>query len=119
MVRDMLWMRTRQRMAERLTLLSLPPPAAIKIALDKAPIGRNTRIVILTDSKLSVNIINEYYFKWINNGAVTNTGQTPANWGVIQDIMDLIFERRDRGQKVRVDYVPGHVGNEGNEKAHK
>lgn len=47
------------------------------------------------------------------------SGKTPANWDVIKDSMRNIEERKAMGQDVKIEYVPGHKGNYGNERAHE
>lgn len=53
-------------------------------------------------------------YRWQQNGFINAKGLPVANKDLIHDIMEV---RRAHDGKVRLQYVPGHSGNYGNEQA--
>lgn len=90
---------------------------AINEALHRAPYDRD--FTIKTDSKVSVDTLNEWAQKWEDDGGRLPSGRTPANWDIIQDSMKILEERRAIVQDARIEHVPGHKGVYGNERAHE
>ena len=57
--------------------------------------------------------------KWLENNFKSSTGQPVKNELIIRYLDALIDLRARRGQKVHLQYVKGHAGEEGNEGADK
>ena len=55
--------------------------------------------------------------KWLQNNFVSSTGQPVKNAPLIRYLSALLDQRARRGQKVHLQYVRGHAGEEGNEGA--
>lgn len=68
-------------------------------------------IDIYTDSKYVIGCLVTWTQGWIQNGWKTTQGRAPLNSGYIQRCLQLT-----EGKKVTYTYVPGHKGNELNER---
>jgi len=89
---------------------------AILRVLETTP--ANTRpLLIKTDSQYSINCFKSWLPKWLKNNFRTASGEPVKNASLIRYISAHLDARALRGQKVRLQYVQGHVGIEGNEGA--
>ncbi|KAI0958123.1 hypothetical protein AcW1_006296 [Taiwanofungus camphoratus] len=74
-------------------------------------------LLIKTDSQYSINCFRSWLPKWIATGFKSASGQPVKNAALIRYLSALLDERGRQGQKVHLQYVRGHVGEEGNEGA--
>ncbi|EGO05297.1 hypothetical protein SERLA73DRAFT_44067 [Serpula lacrymans var. lacrymans S7.3] len=89
---------------------------AIVRILETTPTSKRT-LVIKTDSQYSIKCFELWFPKWSSNGFKTSNGTPVKNAPLIQYLASLLETRRRKGQKVRLKYVRGHNGHEGNEHA--
>jgi len=89
---------------------------AIVRILETAPLSRKP-LLIKTDSQYSINCFKEWLPKWRANGFRSSAGQPVKNVPLIRYLSSLLDVRAFRSQKVRLQYVKGHSGEEGNEGA--
>ncbi|KAG8998263.1 hypothetical protein FRB94_006961 [Tulasnella sp. JGI-2019a] len=71
-------------------------------------------LVIMTDSKYSISCIRDWIPNWIRRGWRSSKGEPVRNKLVIQHLANLLDNRPGR---VKLEYVKGHSGNQGNEGA--
>ncbi|TFK70434.1 hypothetical protein BDN72DRAFT_818756 [Pluteus cervinus] len=88
---------------------------AIVRVLETTPPSK-TRLLIKTDSQYSINCFKEWLPKWRLNGFRSSTGPV-KNLGIIKYLSALLDKRKESGQMVRLQYVKGHSGHEGNDGA--
>ncbi|KAL9538893.1 hypothetical protein MBANPS3_010608 [Mucor bainieri] len=86
---------------------------AVLTALEQTD-GFYDTVEIKTDSIYVVRAINEWCYKWENNGWINAKGLPVANQDIFQDI---IYQMENRPGDVYVNHVPGHAGIYGNEMA--
>ncbi|KAK7063903.1 ribonuclease H-like domain-containing protein [Favolaschia claudopus] len=89
---------------------------AIVRVLETTPHSKKP-LLIKTDSKYSIQCFEDWLPGWIRNGWRTSNNEPVKNVGVIKYLAALLDTRARRGQKVRLQYVKGHVGITGNEGA--
>ena len=78
---------------------------------------RPCRIRIYSDSSYVVRAINEGWARrWKANGWVRNRRGQPA---LNIDLWERVLNQQDRHERVNIEWVRGHAGNPGNERADK
>ncbi|KAL0574352.1 hypothetical protein V5O48_007594, partial [Marasmius crinis-equi] len=90
---------------------------AISRVLESTPINTKRRLVIKTDSKYSIQCFESWIHKWRKNNWKNADREPVKNAAVIRYISTLLEGRIALGQKVKLEYVKGHAGIEGNEGA--
>lgn len=90
---------------------------AIKQALEIA--DNFERINIFTDSKYAINCVTEWCLNWERNGWRSSKGKAPTNMNLIKEVISKLRSMEFIGKIISFNYVSGHTGNEGNERAHK
>ncbi|KAG7099877.1 hypothetical protein E1B28_001679 [Marasmius oreades] len=90
---------------------------AIARVLETTPINAKRRLVIKTDSNYSIQCFDSWLHNWRNNNWKKSGGDPVKNAPLIRYIATLLEGRISLGQKVRLVYVKGHAGIEGNEGA--
>ncbi|KAJ7204408.1 ribonuclease H-like domain-containing protein [Mycena pura] len=89
---------------------------AILRILEETP--QSTRpLVIKSDSIYSIKCFTEWINGWIKNNWKASTGLPVKNKELIKYIKAHLDARAQRGQKVLLEHVKGHNGDEGNEGA--
>ncbi|KAF5392457.1 hypothetical protein D9757_002213 [Collybiopsis confluens] len=78
---------------------------------------RRAPLTIKTDSKYCIKAFNEWLPNWMKNNWQKSDGSPVKNVGLIQYIVTLRSARFRIGQKVFLEYVKGHSGNQGNDGA--
>lgn len=86
--------------------------AAIKRAVDLAPINRN--VLIMSDSNYSIKCVTEWSRNWEQNGWKTSTGKSVENRDLVEPILERLRERALAGGKTELRWVKGHANDEGN-----
>ncbi|KZT23896.1 ribonuclease H-like protein [Neolentinus lepideus HHB14362 ss-1] len=99
--------------AELITFISYSTQAIVR-ALETTPFNKKP-LLIKTDSQYSIKCFHEWLPKWKDNGWKTTQGLV-KNVSLIQCLATLLDQRSRQG-KVRLKYVAGHRGIEGNEGA--
>ncbi|KAH9928081.1 ribonuclease H-like domain-containing protein, partial [Fomitopsis serialis] len=89
---------------------------AIVRVLETAPHDKR-QLLIKTDSQYSINCFQTWLPGWIAKGWRNSKGEPVKNRQLIQYLSALLDQRALEGQKVRLQYVRGHAGEEGNEGA--
>ncbi|KZT02364.1 ribonuclease H-like protein [Laetiporus sulphureus 93-53] len=89
---------------------------AIVRVLETAPHNKNP-LIIKTDSQYSIKCLRTWLPKWLDNGFKTAKGDPVKNVQLIYYLNALLAQRALEGQKVHLEYVRGHAGEEGNEGA--
>ncbi|KAL6301650.1 ribonuclease H-like domain-containing protein [Sparassis latifolia] len=89
---------------------------AIVRVLETAPRNKHP-LLIKTDSKYSISCFHDWLPNWIQNGFIGSKGEPVKNAPLIRYISTLIDERGLAGQKIHLQHVRGHTGEEGNEGA--
>jgi len=89
---------------------------AIVRALETAPHDK-CPLLIKTDSQYSINCFQTWLPGWIARKWKNSKGEPVKNRQLIQYLSALLDQRALEGQKVRLQYVRGHAGEEGNEGA--
>ncbi|KAL0951859.1 hypothetical protein HGRIS_008519 [Hohenbuehelia grisea] len=74
-------------------------------------------LLIRTDSQYTIKCINIWIHNWKRNGWRTAGGKAVENAAVIRYLSSLLQGRITYGHPVRLEYVKGHAGHEGNEQA--
>ncbi|KZT69846.1 hypothetical protein DAEQUDRAFT_641195, partial [Daedalea quercina L-15889] len=74
-------------------------------------------LLIKTDSQYSINCFQTWLPGWIAKDWKNSKGDTVKNKELIQYLSALLDQRALEGQRVRLQYVRGHAGEEGNEGA--
>jgi len=77
----------------------------------------NFGILIRTDSSYSLSCVTKWIQNWRAKGWKTADGKPVKNRDVIEYLSALLSHRAARGQPVKLEYVKGHAGIEGNEGA--
>ncbi|KAF9008192.1 hypothetical protein BDZ89DRAFT_1025233 [Hymenopellis radicata] len=72
---------------------------------------------VKTDSKYSMKCVTEWLPKWQLNGFRTSNGSPVENASLIRYLAKLLERSTIFGRKVKLEYVKGHAGIEGNEMA--
>lgn len=98
--------------------------AIINIVNDINDDGTTKAYTIHTDSKYVIRASGIWAKKWKSNGWRTTTGRVVANQDLIKRIVFYLKEINERLANiglppVKIEYVPGHAGNHGNEMADK
>lgn len=98
--------------------------AIINIVNDINDDGTTKAYTIHTDSKYVIRASGIWAKKWKSNGWRTTTGRVVANQDFIKRIVFYLKEINERLANiglppVKIEYVPGHAGNHGNEMADK
>jgi ribonuclease HI len=62
-------------------------------------------VTIYSDSNYAVNCMNEWVYKWSNNGWTTSTGKEVANRDLIEEALDLNDLLKEKGD-VRYVWIP-------------
>ncbi|KAF9532113.1 ribonuclease H-like domain-containing protein, partial [Crepidotus variabilis] len=89
---------------------------AILRVLEETPISKRP-LLIKTDSKYSIDCLQNWFGKWSSTGWKNSSGQPVKNRGVIECIDKMIKIRNWKGQAVDLVYVKGHSGHVGNDGA--
>ncbi|TFK46597.1 ribonuclease H-like protein [Heliocybe sulcata] len=89
---------------------------AIARALETAP-PPPTPLLIKTDSQYSLKCFHEWLPKWLANNWRVSTGPGPVRNKPLIQYLAALLDARARAGKVRLRYVKGHSGFEGNEGA--
>ncbi|KAI1787469.1 ribonuclease H-like domain-containing protein, partial [Ganoderma leucocontextum] len=74
-------------------------------------------LLIKTDSKYSISCFREWMPKWVRSGFIASNGKPVKNAPLIRYLSALLDQRAREGQKIHLQYVKGHAGEEGNEGA--
>lgn len=77
----------------------------------------NRDITIYTDSEYSRNAVTKWGDNWDRNGYKTANGGDVANRDLIQSARRRIDDLKSRNINVKIERVPGHSGNPGNDAA--
>ncbi|RCH97676.1 hypothetical protein CU097_014980 [Rhizopus azygosporus] len=85
---------------------------AVMRALEQS--AANEPLEIRTDSQYVIKAVNQWSKSWKDNGWKSSKGTPVENRDILEKIVDIIDHRK---APVEVVYVPGHSGEEGNEKA--
>ncbi|OBZ65039.1 Ribonuclease H [Grifola frondosa] len=75
------------------------------------------RMLIKTDSQYSMRCVREWLPTWKRNGWRSAKGEPVKNVTLIKYLDALLHQRGALGQRVHLQYVRGHAGEEGNEGA--
>lgn len=86
---------------------------AIEFALNK----KIDELTIIGDSEYVLKTINSWLDKYARNGWRRSNGEPVANTELWQEVYALRKQYLDSGAKLRTDWVKGHSGEPGNEKA--
>ncbi|KAH9832886.1 ribonuclease H-like domain-containing protein [Rhodofomes roseus] len=89
---------------------------AIVRVLETTPHDRRS-LLIKTDSQYSINCFQNWLPGWEARKWINSKGEPVKNKELIRYLSALLDQRALEGQKVRLQYVRGHVGEEGNEGA--
>ncbi|CCM05124.1 uncharacterized protein FIBRA_07332 [Fibroporia radiculosa] len=89
---------------------------AIIRVLETAPRDKQP-LLIKTDSQYCINCIRSWLPKWLATGFRSSSGGVVKNELLIRYLSTLLDQRGLAGQKVSLQYVRGHSGEEGNEGA--
>jgi len=89
---------------------------AIIRALETAQLT-NKHLLIKTDSSYSIQCIRDWIPNWRKRGWKTSDGQDVKNKAVITYLSQLLDEWGRKGYTVQLQYVKGHAGVIGNERA--
>ncbi|KAH8820462.1 ribonuclease H-like domain-containing protein [Xylogone sp. PMI_703] len=81
-------------------------------ALQIAP--KDKDLEIITDSSYSINCVDKWYKKWLNNGWRTATGVPVTNKDLISAIRILMEERDTNGVRTELTWTKGHSNDTGN-----
>lgn len=84
-------------------------------ATNRGQLNDYDTIVIKSDSAYCINTFNEWIYKWIRKGTLTEK----KNWELIYSIFILMKYLRAAEWKIKFNKVPGHCGVLGNETADK
>lgn len=92
---------------------------AIQVALEAISGMRHspddmTRYIIASDSKYSIDCVTTWFDGFVKRNWVSTAGSPVKNKDLICDIHRRL---KWMGERVRLEYVRGHAGNEGNEAA--
>lgn len=90
---------------------------AINVALQRAKTDKPMRLVILTDSKYSINCFTLWASKWELNGWKNSAGQPVKNKDLIQTGRQLLQDLGRSNILVEFKHVKGHANIYGNEMA--
>lgn len=66
---------------------------------------------VFSDSAYCVNTLNDWMFKWANNGWVKSDGKEPENL----DLIKAYYEYYQDGYRINLQKIKGHNGHEWNE----
>lgn len=72
-------------------------------------------VTVYSDSAYSVNVFNDWMFKWVEKGWIKSDNKTPENLELIQ----LYYDLYQQGYRINLQKVKGHANNERNELADK
>jgi ribonuclease HI len=86
--------------------------AAIKRAVDLAPINRN--VLIISDSHYAIKCVTEWFRRWEANDWKTAGGKSVDNRDLVEPCLDRIRERALAGGQTKFEWVKGHSNNVGN-----
>ncbi|KAH9952007.1 ribonuclease H-like domain-containing protein [Amylocystis lapponica] len=100
----------------RAELIVGAPRLAIVRVLETAPHSK-APLLIKTDSQYSIKCFQEWMPKWLASGWKNAAGAPVKNAPLIRYLSALLGVRGRAGQRVQLQYVRGHVGEEGNEGA--
>lgn len=89
--------------------------AGLKLALQESV----KKVLIKTDSQYVCRGFNEWLDKWAKNNWINREGRYIANLNNWQEIYKTRDELRQNGIEVVMEWVKGHIGHPGNEKADK
>lgn len=87
---------------------------AIKRCLEKIRdnpdiFGKESNIVIKTDSQFSINVLTIWWKTWAKKEWKTSSGEDVQNKGLIINIIKLIKEmKKEKGRKIDFIWVKGH-----------
>lgn len=85
-------------------------------ALEIVP--KNREVVIITDSRYSIDCVTNWFQNWRRNGWKNAAGRTVENRDLIENILARIEERdKLRPKSTTFEWVKGHSTNEGNVQA--
>lgn len=85
---------------------------AVARALDHVPIDRD--VIIVTDSRYSIQCLTEWFPKWEKNNWKSSTGKDVENKDLIEPIIARIREREMTRAKTKFEWVKGHANDPGN-----
>ncbi|KAL8827559.1 MAG: hypothetical protein Q9191_003110 [Dirinaria sp. TL-2023a] len=85
---------------------------AIQRALDIAPLNR--AVVIVTDSKYSIDCVTSWYINWRKNGWKTAAGKTVENKDLVESILAKIEQRDQLMVTTGFEWIKGHANHPGN-----
>lgn len=71
-------------------------------------------IIIHSDNEYIVKTMNVYYPSWVERGMSKSSGKKPKHLDIITPMYDYFASQKGR---IRIEYIPGHIGIDGNEKA--
>ncbi|KAJ7492256.1 ribonuclease H-like domain-containing protein [Mycena latifolia] len=89
---------------------------AILRILETAPQSKRP-LLIKTDSQYCKNCFQDWLPNWVKNNFKSSTGQPVKNAALIKYLSAQLDARARHGQKVRLQHVKAHNGEEGNEGA--
>ena len=87
---------------------------ALQRALEYNP---QAHLLILSDSSYSVNAVLRWHFGWRKRHWRTADGKPVANRELIENILELLAQRRSNGWGDAIEWVKGHNGHIANENA--
>ena len=88
---------------------------AIARALEIVP--RNRNVVIITDSKYSIDCVTSWFQNWRRNGWKTAAGKAVENKDIIENVVGKIEEREGLGVRTSFEWIKGHANHPGNMEA--
>ncbi|KAL9101525.1 MAG: hypothetical protein Q9163_003221 [Psora crenata] len=91
--------------------------AAILRALEMVP--RNRDVVIITDSRYSIDCVTNWHVNWRRNGWKNTAGKAVENRDIIENVLAKIQERDGLGVQTDFEWIKGHSTCEGNIQADK
>lgn len=90
---------------------------AILRALEIVP--RNRDVVIITDSRYSIDCVTTWYINWRRNGWKTSAGKAVENKDIIENVLAKIEEREKLNVQTAFEWIKGHANHPGNVEADK
>ncbi|KAF5368515.1 hypothetical protein D9758_002392 [Tetrapyrgos nigripes] len=89
---------------------------ALARVLESTPVSQR-KLTIKTDSQYTINCFEKWIFNWRQNNWKNASSKPVANAPLIRYVSALLSGRVTLGQKVQLEYVKGHSGDEGNDGA--
>jgi ribonuclease HI len=84
--------------------------SAIHILINNADyINKNNKIIIITDSKYSINCITKWYIKWRKNGWLNSKNESVSNREIIEDIIKKIEHAKKQGFQIIFKHQLAHT----------